>query len=143
MEQTLTERAPQRRVSWSRVTGLVTAGATVAYVGLVDPATRGVYPPCPSRLLLGVDCPGCGGLRGTHDLLRGDVAGALDHNLLLIPFLAMLGYFGWRLLVDGPHNFALPRIPRWAIATAAVIIVAFTVARNLPIAGLEYLASDA
>ena len=92
MEQTLTERTPQRRVSWSRVTGLVTAGAAVAYVGFVDPATRGIYPPCPSRLLLGVDCPGCGGLRGTHDLLHGDVAGALDHNLLLIPFLAMLVY---------------------------------------------------
>lgn len=142
MEQTLTERAPQRRVSWSRVAGLITAGAAVAYVGLVDPATRGVYPPCPSRLLLSVDCPGCGGLRGTHDLLHGDVAGALDHNLLLIPFLAMLGYLGWRLLVDGPRNFALPRIPRWAIVAAAVVVVAFTVARNLPVAGLEYLASD-
>ena len=101
-----------------------------------------LYPPCPSKLLLGVDCPGCGGLRGTHDLLHGDVAGALDHNLLLIPFLAMLGYFGWRLLAAGPRNFTLPRIPagrspppQWSSSRSRWRGTSRS-------AGLEYLASD-
>ena len=37
---------------WATLTAV--AGAT-DYVGLVDPAQRGVYPLCPSRLLFGVD----------------------------------------------------------------------------------------
>lgn len=48
----------------------------------VDPNT-GVYPPCPSQLILGVDCPACGGLRATRSLLHGDIGSFLDHNVLL------------------------------------------------------------
>jgi hypothetical protein len=117
------------------------AGAT-AYVGLVDPSGRGVYPLCPSRLLFGVDCPACGGLRGTHDLLRGHVGQALDHNLLLPGFLAVLGVALalWLLPVVGRPAGSL-RLPRWATVGAVALVAAFTVARNLPLAALEFLGS--
>lgn len=58
--------------------------AALAYLGIVDPNQAGHYPLCPTRALFGVDCPGCGLLRGTHDLVTGNIGGALDHNLLLI-----------------------------------------------------------
>ena len=43
-----------------------------------------------SLALLGVQCPGCGSLRGVHDLATGQVAEAVGHNALLVPVLAVL-----------------------------------------------------
>ena len=106
------------------------------------PLDAGVYPLCPSRLLFGVDCPACGGLRGTHDLLRGHVGQALDHNLLLPGFLAVLGVALalWLLPLVGRPAGTL-RLPRWATVGAVALVAAFTVARNLPLAPLEFLGS--
>ena len=117
------------------------AGAT-ALVGLVDPARHAVYPVCPSRALFGIDCPACGGLRGTHELLRGHLGRALDHNLLLPGFLAVFGVVLalWLLPIVGrPARTLL--VPRWAGFGAVALVGAFTVARNLPLAPLEFLAS--
>jgi hypothetical protein len=127
------------RARWATLAAV--AGAT-AYVGLVDPSRGGVYPLCPSRLLFGIDCPACGGLRGTHDLLRGHVGRALDHNALLPGFLAVLGVVLalWLLPLVGRDARAL-RVPRWAAIGAVTLVAAFTIARNLPVASLEYLAS--
>ncbi|HET6949721.1 MAG TPA: DUF2752 domain-containing protein, partial [Acidimicrobiales bacterium] len=123
-----------------RIAGLALAAAATAYVGLVDPARGGVFPLCPSRLVLGLDCPACGGLRGTHDLLHGHLGQALDHNLLLPAYLLVLAAvaWGWVAPLVGRRAPAL-RAPRWATAAALVVVVAFTVARNLP--GLDYLGS--
>jgi hypothetical protein len=125
-----------------RLAALAGLGAATAYLWALDPSTDGVWPTCPSRLLLGVDCPGCGGLRGTHDLLHGDVVGALDHNLLLPATLAVIAVVlaMWMLpLVGRPARTV--RVPPWAMVAAGVVIVAFTVLRNLPVAGLEFLGS--
>jgi hypothetical protein len=124
---------------WATLTGVVVAAA---YVALVDPARGGVYPLCASRLLFGIDCPACGGLRATHDLLRGHVGQALDHNLLLPGFLAVLGAVLalWLLPLVGRPAGAL-RAPRWATIGTVMLVVAFTVARNLPVASLEFLGS--
>jgi hypothetical protein len=127
------------RVRWATLAAV--AGAT-AYVGLVDPSGRGVYPLCPSLVVFGVDCPACGSLRGTHNLLRGHVGQALDHNLLLPGFLAVLGLalaLWLRPLVGRPAGTL--RLPRWATVGAVALVAAFTVARNLPLAPLEFLGS--
>lgn len=120
-----------------------TAGA-VAYVALSDPgAGRGPWPPCPSRAVLGLDCPACGGLRGTHDLLRGDVVGALDHNLLLPALLAVYAYaavVAFAPLVGRTVPWLRP--PRWAVAGAVVVLVTFSVLRNLPAPPLQFLGSS-
>ena len=116
-----------------RIAGLAAAAALTAYVGLVDPASGGgAYPVCPSRALFGLDCPACGGLRGTHDLLHGQVAQALDHNLLLPAYLVVAAALAWRLAAPlvGRATPAF-RVPPWAAAAAIVVVVAFTVARNL------------
>jgi hypothetical protein len=143
--------APPLQVATAPAAGLraraAVLAATVAatgYVGLLDPDRHGAYPVCPSRVLLRIDCPGCGGLRGTHALLRGRVAEALDHNLLLPAVLGVMGVSLalWLLPLVGRPARRLT-VPRWATVTALVVVVAYTVARNLPVAGLDVLGSGA
>jgi hypothetical protein len=130
---------------WRRIAVAALPLGALAYVAANDPsAAGGIYPPCPSQLLLGLDCPGCGGLRGTHALVHGDVLAALDHNVLLPFLLAVCAYAA--ALVIAPlfgRRLRALRPPRWAAVAVAGALVAFTVLRNLPIAGLEWMASGA
>jgi hypothetical protein len=102
--------------------------AALAYIGIVDPhEPDSIFPLCPFRLLTGWNCPGCGALRMTHDLLHGDLAAAINDNVMLLigaPLLVV-----WMLL--GRRRGSLPL----TLPTAAVVIVtlvAWTVVRNLP-----------
>src|SRR4051812_8286775 len=64
--------------------------AALLYLRLFNPATSGLYPPCPFRYLTGLNCPGCGTLRALHQLLHGHPLAALGLNPLLIfglPFM--------------------------------------------------------
>ena len=125
-----------------RVATLVGGLAVTGYVYLADPSRGGTYPRCPSRVLFGIDCPACGGLRGTHDLLHGHLRAALDHNLLLPAYLAVIGVAaGLYLLplVGRPARALHP--PRWLVVAAIAVVAAFTVARNLPVSGLRFLDS--
>jgi hypothetical protein len=126
------------------VTALASVVTATTYVGLVDPETGGAYPICPSQLLLGLDCPSCGALRGVHALLQGDVAQSLDHNLLLPAVLAMVGVALtlWVLRLAGRHIRTWV-VPHWAKLVAGAVAVVFTILRNLPVASLEFLASGA
>jgi hypothetical protein len=132
-------RRDDLRPRLAAVAGLAGVGA---YLAAVDPAEGGVWPPCPSRTLLGLDCPGCGGLRGTHDLLRGDLLGALDHNLLLPVAVGVIAVALalWLLPLVGRPARVL-RFPPWATAAAIAVVATFTVLRNLPFPALDYLAS--
>ncbi|HEY9562135.1 MAG TPA: DUF2752 domain-containing protein [Nocardioides sp.] len=109
-------------------------GAAVAGAALVlrDPHAEGSFAVCPSTLL-GFYCPGCGSLRGTHDLLTGHPLEAVGHNLLLIPALAWLTWWlvaqtaaSWGRRIPGP-----PDSSRFAIGLLVVIAV-FVVLRNVP-----------
>jgi len=128
----------------TRVATVVGLAAVTGYVYGADPDSRGVYPPCPSRTLLGLDCPACGGLRGTNALLHGRIGEALDHNLLLPVLLGVAGFtLGlWLLPLVGRPERQL-RLPAWLAVGLIGTLVAFAVARNLPFDALSYLASDA
>lgn len=122
------------------------AGAVAGCVVLAvaDPSEGGLYPSCPTQVLLGADCPACGTLRGTHALLRGRPGQALDHNLLLlvaVPVAAIV----WLGLVARAlgHPVRAPRLPRWVLPAVIVVAVAFTVVRNIRPAGLAWLDSAA
>lgn len=130
-----------RRLRLGALAGLT---AVTGYVAAAEPeGGDGLYTRCPSRSLLGIDCPVCGGFRGTHDLLNGRLGEALDHNLLLPALLGVmaLGFALWLLPVVGRKAPTL-RPPRWLLGGAVAVLVAFTIARNLPIPALESLASD-
>ena len=98
--------APDTRARRNVTRYVATAGAAVvgggalAYIGLRDPHAPGFgFPTCPFRLLTGWNCPGCGGLRMTHDLLHGDFGAAVVDNVFMLvglPMLALWLILRWR-----------------------------------------------
>ena len=125
-------RAPSPAASSrARLYGALGAGALVGgllYVGLADPhSPDSVFPACPFKLLTGLNCPACGGLRMTHDLLHGDLAAAaVDNVFLLIGLPALLLWVVMRWRSKRPI-FTMP-----AIAVITVLAMTWTVMRNLP-----------
>jgi len=107
-------------------TGALTVGA-LAYIGLVDPHRPGaLFPGCPFKMLTGWNCPACGGLRMTHDLLHGDVAAAVVDNVFLLIGLPLLALWSvWRIR-RGERAFTPP-----AIVVITIAVIAWTVLRNL------------
>lgn len=123
---------------WSRMRAPVIAGATgvlaCGYVFVMDPSEPGHFPPCPFLTLTGLDCPFCGSLRATHELMHGNVGTAMDYNLVTVLFilpvsLALL--IAWTVQRWRAQPFRV-ETPRWAIVSAALALIAFTVIRNLP-----------
>jgi len=113
------------------------AGLTAATVALHvrDPHVSHSWGVCPLYALTGVYCPGCGGLRGVNDLSNGHLGQAASSNLLLvlaIPFAVVFflrwSYGAW----TGREVRPVPAIPRSVTTAVIVLVVAFTVARNLP-----------
>jgi hypothetical protein len=100
----------------------------LAYVGFVDPHRAGsVFPLCPFRLLTGWNCPACGGLRMTHDLLHGDLAAAVMDNVFLLCGIPVL--VAW-ILLRLRRGQAISPIP--TLVVIAVATTAWTLLRNLP-----------
>ena len=84
------------RLYGAAASGALLAGA-LGYIGLVDPHdTKSVYPQCPFKMITGWNCPFCGGLRMTHDLLHGDLAASINDNVLLLVGIPVL--IGWIVL---------------------------------------------
>lgn len=128
--------------------GAVLGAAT--FIGLVNPDTNHVYPLCPTKILFGFDCPGCGGLRCVHELMTGNVVGALDQNLLativlplvLIAFAAAIARRWLNQPAEPPGLFSNTvgslgtlgiRVNQRALALSLLVAtVVFTIVRNLP-----------
>lgn len=115
------------RLYGAAASGVLFAGA-LGYVGLADPHnTRSVYPQCPFKMLTGWNCPFCGGLRMTHDLLHGDLAATINDNAFLLVGIPLL--IGWVVLRRRLGRSVLP-VATWV--TIVVVTFAWTVVRNLP-----------
>jgi hypothetical protein len=117
------------------VLGVAALGAGALALHVRDPHVTHSWGVCPLYALTGVYCPGCGGLRSVNDLTDGHLGQAASSNLLLVlaipcvlVVLARWGYAAW----TGRPMRALPAVPRAAKVAAALLVVAFTVARNLP-----------
>ena len=122
--------APTR--TWTRPLALVGAGAAVvgslAYIGLGDPHSPDfVFPPCPFKALTGWNCPACGGLRMTHELLHGDLAAAFVDNAFVLIGLPLL--LAWMMLRRYRGQSAA-NTPVFVVVIVAA--VAWTIVRNLP-----------
>ncbi|MBM3686807.1 MAG: DUF2752 domain-containing protein [Actinobacteria bacterium] len=143
-EATRDPRSRRRRLVAPVATAAGVIAAT-AYIRAVDPNQPGHYPLCPTLALLGIDCPGCGGLRATHALAHGDISAALDHNALFV-VLAPVLVVTWALwLRRAWTGVTPPRTPlRYTVSRALpiavlVIAMAFAVIRNF----VPYLGSGA
>lgn len=112
-------------------------------VNVVDPNEQGSLGTCPFKLVTGgLDCPGCGTLRATRALTRGDVGLALDHNVLFVLMAPVLlwGLAAWWRAERGVRA-AKPALPAWAGVALAVAVPVWWLARNLP--WFTWLASGA
>ncbi len=136
MAQVVVPRGPEtsRARSLGPLAGYAAgAMAAVAWVGTVDPSQPGHYPTCPFLFLTGWYCPGCGSLRAVHSLAHGDIAAALDRNVLTV-LGAVLVVALWLRAVALQWR-RLPRrsvAPPWVLYAGTVVVLAFAVARNLP-----------
>ena len=142
MAQTATFAPAAQR--WQRLLApAITVGglglATVA-LHLRDPHASGSWGACPSALL-GVACPGCGGLRAVNDLTNLQLVEAASSNLLFVLALPLV-LFGLGRWVTDQWRGVTRSSSAWATwpATTGVValLVAFTVLRNLP--AFEWLA---
>ena len=127
--------------------GVMFAALAMALVSLrvFDPATSGIFPPCPLRALTGWYCPGCGSLRAFHQLLHGNLANALALNpfaVIVSPFLAYGTVSYAVFMLRGKY---LPRVflPAFWIRALCAAIVAFGIMRNLPLYPFSLLAPGA
>jgi hypothetical protein len=125
-------RDAQRPAAWS----LVMAGAALTGGGalyLIDPARRDLYP-CLLHATTGLQCPGCGGLRATHQLLHGHLAAAWMLNplaVLLVPVYALLAcHIGLGLMRGRGLGYGTPRPVFIWLGLGGVIL--FGILRNLP-----------
>lgn len=142
-EQVDTRPRPRRLLA-----PLLTAGLTVGalgYIFAVDPNEPGHYPLCPTKAFLGIDCPGCGCMRGLYSLTHGDLPGAADHNIALliaVPFVIVLWIRwvmrAWRGVTPAVSVSTLRKRNQLMI-TALVAILVFGVVRNF----VPYLGSAA
>lgn len=118
--------SPKQRYVAAGSTALL-AGALV-YIGLADPhSPDSVYPQCPFKWLTGWNCPACGGLRMTHDLLHGHLLASICDNVFLLIVIPLLA--AWIVVRRRRGQSWLP-IP--TMVTLAVAATAWTVVRNLP-----------
>lgn len=112
--------------------GAAVAAATAA-ISVLDPVGNHV-PLCPFHSLTGLDCPACGGLRAVFSLSRGHIAAAASHHLLFtvaVPFL-IVGWLVWMFRAVTRPGAAPRSLPRWSGAVGLVVLIVFTIARNVP-----------
>lgn len=111
------------------------AAGGCAVVWLADPTVPGgMLPVCPTKTLLGVDCPGCGSLRMIYSLLHLDVLAAVRFNALgvVASVLLVWAYAAWVYGSLAGRRVRSWQHLRWSAPVAVVLTVAWFVLRNLP-----------
>ena len=112
-----------------------------AVVNVIDPNEPGSLGLCPFKWVTGgLDCPGCGTLRATRALTRGNLGAAADHNLLFVAIVPLLlwGLVAWWRHERGRRPHA-PRMPARIAMGLGVVLPVWWLARNLPM--FEWFAS--
>jgi hypothetical protein len=133
-----------RAVRLLAATGVVGAcAAAMTFLYQVNPnLPDNPYPRCLLKAVTGIDCPGCGGTRAMYSLLHGDLAGAADHNIIVFAVVPLMLYFLVRYLLMGfGVRLPLPKANRWTGWATLVLVLAFTVVRNLTVTPFGYLGS--
>ncbi|BAX92424.1 membrane protein [Mycobacterium shigaense] len=100
----------------------------LGYIRFANPHDpHSTYPPCPFKLLTGWNCPFCGGLRMTYDVLHGDLLASINDNVFALVGIPLLA----GLLVMRRRN-GRRSLPLAAVLTLVVVTITWTVVRNLP-----------
>ena len=87
------------------------------------PQVMSKLPPCPSKFLFGILCPGCGTTRALYCLSSGNIAGIFTNNALM-PFALLLAAVLY-IFPEFSRHYRLINI-------FTVTVVIFMILRNLP-----------
>jgi hypothetical protein len=98
-----------------------------------DPEVQHYYPPCLFQTVTGLLCPGCGGMRGTHNLLHLHFLEAYHFNPLVFlstPLIIYAFIYYIALLV---FKKQLPKVPvnGMTITVVSVAVLIFWILRNM------------
>lgn len=131
----------KRRLKVAILSGIILVVVIILYC--FNPAIPGrLYPPSPFRTLTGFYCPGCGTLRGLHQLLHGHLWTAFGLNPLMVlslPYL-LYSYFCYSLpAFTGRKVTQIFIKPTWIWWTLKIILV-YWILRNIPFPPFSWLA---
>ncbi|MCF8603096.1 DUF2752 domain-containing protein [Gordonia sp. HY442] len=133
-------------VSRHRVAGpavvVAAVGVASTFVWFADPTTPGgIIPPCPTKTLLHIDCPGCGASRAVYSLLHGDFGAALHFNAVVVGALALLAVAFVTYTVGLWRGRRVRSWQHWRYTPTVVLVVIFgwLVIRNIPVAPFDSL----
>ncbi len=113
---------------------LIMLATTAALLWWFDPAEISL-PLCSFHAWTGLECPGCGATRATHELLHGRLLAALRCNalwVLSLPLVAYVAVSELRVLAGHRALPGKPARPAWFWLAIAVVVTVFFVLRNLP-----------
>lgn len=117
----------------------IAAGVALGAVPLTLLAARlgAPLPPCPLKVLTGLECPGCGTGRAITAFAHGDLLAVLDHNLILpvvgpLVIVSLIGVLFNSTPLLARRGWALPML---------VLVTGFWILRLLPVETLAYLDS--
>ncbi len=117
----------------------------LAYIFFIDPEkSPGATMSCFTYACTGLYCPGCGDTRALHALTHGHVIRAFDYNLLFPFIVIILAWYylvGLTTLLFRRRVMWIPQsIPKWGAIGIGVVVVLFTVMRNIPVWPFSILA---
>jgi hypothetical protein len=115
---------------WVLGLAIVGVGVALALLYFQRPQGQFFYPRCTFYATTGLLCPGCGGLRATHELLHGRWLEAARSNALMVVG-GPLAVAGW-LLARGRAGGRGGGVSARGVWVVAAVTLAFTVLRNLP-----------
>jgi len=115
--------------------GMLVLGIGLAFFYFyVNPSEVDFLPKCPLYVTTGIYCPGCGSQRATHQLLRLNILGVLQQNVLYFLGILILGYHFIvtslnSILKKNFYNYIYhPKTPLILL----VIIIIYWILRNIP-----------
>lgn len=90
---------------------------------------------CPSKTILGLNCPGCGSQRLIHNLLHFNFEEAFRYNPLLflsLPFIVYIsGIWGSNLLFNTNYRIKI-LYKNWFVYSLFGILILYGILRNIP-----------
>ncbi len=119
---------------WQNRLWLLCPLVLAAVLYFFPPEQNRFYPRCVFHALTGLQCPGCGGLRATHQLLHGHLAAAFHYNSMFIAALPFVLFWGVAWLVNKRtgRDWVRPFRRQVWLWVLLVVVVVFSVLRNLP-----------
>jgi Protein of unknown function (DUF2752) len=118
------------------VLGLAVAAGAAVVLYVFDPAGQRFVPVCKFYQMTGLQCPGCGMTRATHQLLHGRIGAAFYYNALYVALLPGLLLWAvwwvrqwWRARPLSPATARVQSLLGGAVVGAFLV---FWLVRNCP-----------